>query len=445
MEQTVVDIQNMLAKESLVMPEAQELAKMAQNSKAQRDAFEQWLAEQADKLSGASGDIGTEALKLGLLLASAGRPAKAVDWLTKAPAGSDRSLSLAICYLQTNQFEPALAELDAAASSGADAFTVAMSRVEALRQLDRLDEAENLLKQNASQASARKGADYWYQLGRVCEARGEKEQALEHYQQCLEVQEDHQGAHFRLAYYSDLAGDDEEALEHYRHCTGTWPVHINALLNLAVLYEDAEDYEKAEACLLKILSANPNHERAKLFLKDVLSAKSMYYDEDQERRLDRRNQILEIPVTDFELSVRSRNCLKAMGLNSLGDLLRVTEQDLLRYKNFGETSLREVRAILAQKNLRLGQLVEDQPGKRPAQTDSEEADTAFDGAMNLPLPDVNFSVRVKSCLERLGVTTLGEVAALSHEKLLACKNFGQTSMDEVKLRLNEHGLDLADA
>ncbi|NIA07958.1 MAG: tetratricopeptide repeat protein [Actinobacteria bacterium] len=458
MEQTVVDIQSLLVKESFVLGEAQELARLAQNSKAQRDTLEQWLCDQADQLSRARGDVGQEALKLGLLLASAGRPDKAIDWLLKAPAGPDRSLSLGLCYLQTHKFEPALAELDTAKASGTDAFTVAMAKVEALRQLGRLEEAENLLKQHEPDASARRGraepsvdgsrtkADYWYQLGRICEDRGQKDEALTHYEQCLQMQEDHQGAHFRLAYYSDLAGDDESALEHYRQCVSVWPVHVNALLNLAVLYEDAEDYDKAEACLRKILSANPNHERAKLFLRDVLSTKTMYYDEDQERRQDRRNQVLEIPVTDFELSVRSRNCLKSMGLNNLGDLLKVTEQDLLRYKNFGETSLREVRAILSQKGLRLGQMVEDQSGKHAgAQADSEDSDTVSAGAMNIPLPEVNFSVRVKRCLEGLGVTTLGDVAELSQEKLLTCKNFGQTSLDEVKSRLRDHGLSLADS
>ena len=48
-------------------------------------------------------------------------------------------------------------------------------------------------------------------------------------------------------------------------------------------------------------------------------------------------------------------------------------------------------------------------------------------------------------LERLGVTTLGDVADLSQEKLLTCKNFGQTSLDEVKLRLRDHGLSLTDS
>src|SRR5207248_10668582 len=89
----------------------------------------------------------------------------------------------------------------------------------------------------------------------------------------------------------------------------------------------------------------------------VESARSMYYDEDDTHG-DRRNQVLDIPISDFELSVRSRNCLKKMNIRSLGDLLKTTEPELLSYKNFGETSLNEIKALLAQKGLRLGQNAE---------------------------------------------------------------------------------------
>ena len=41
----------------------------------------------------------------------------------------------------------------------------------------------------------------------------------------------------------------------------------------------------------------------------------------QERREDKRNAILRTPVTDFELSVRSRNCLAKMGIRTLGESL----------------------------------------------------------------------------------------------------------------------------
>ena len=69
--------------------------------------------------------------------------------------------------------------------------------------------------------------------------------------------------------------------------------------------------------------------------------------------------MLEIPVTDFELSVRSRNCLKKMNIRTLGDLTRVSEQQLLSSKNFGETSLLEIKEILGGKGLRLGQALEE--------------------------------------------------------------------------------------
>src|SRR5918995_944706 len=110
-----------------------------------------------------------------------------------------------------------------------------------------------------------------------------------------------------------------------------------------------------------------NPERARLNMKDVEPARSQYYDEDSDRK-DRRNAVLDIPITDFELSVRSRNCLKKMNIKSLGDLLRTSEPELLSYKNFGETSLNEIKTLLAAKGLRLGQNADESKlaPRRPA-------------------------------------------------------------------------------
>ena len=47
-----------------------------------------------------------------------------------------------------------------------------------------------------------------------------------------------------------------------------------------------------------------------------------------------------------------------MNIFTLGDLISITEQEMLNYKNFGETSLKEVREMLTARNLRLGQLRE---------------------------------------------------------------------------------------
>ena len=91
----------------------------------------------------------------------------------------------------------------------------------------------------------------------------------------------------------------------------------------------------------------------------------MYYDEDAQKKRDRLSQVLSIPVTDFELSVRSRNCLQKMGIMTLGDLCRCTEQELLASKNFGETSLgRDQARCWPPRGCELGQLATEKHAGR---------------------------------------------------------------------------------
>src|SRR5207237_8615204 len=138
------------------------------------------------------------------------------------------------------------------------------------------------------------------------------------------------------------------------------------------------------------------------------------------------------PVTDFELSVRSRNCLKKMNIKTLGDLTRVTEQQLLSSKNFGETSLGEIKEMMTSKGLRLGQSLEEgaqyEVRYRPQQqmTEQEKA------VLNKPVSDLNLSVRARKCMNRLGINTLGELVQRSADELLESKNFGMTSLNEVR-------------
>src|SRR5436190_11720715 len=177
-------------------------------------------------------------------------------------------------------------------------------------------------------------ADEYYRRGLDSEKEGIHEKSVEFYERALNENPDHERACFRLAVLYDRRAEDAKAIELYERVTTSPPVYLNALLNLAVLYEDNNHYDEAHRCLDAVLRTNPNHARARLYMKDVESARSMYYDED-DRKGDSRNRVLEIPISDFELSVRSRNCLKKMNIRSLGDLLRTTEQELLSYKNFG--------------------------------------------------------------------------------------------------------------
>ena len=61
-----------------------------------------------------------------------------------------------------------------------------------------------------------------------------------------------------------------------------------------------------------------------------------------------------------------------------------------------------------------------------------------------PVSDLNLSVRARKCMNRLGINTLGDLISRSSDELLEAKNFGQTSLQEVKDKLTQYGLRLRD-
>ena len=71
--------------------------------------------------------------------------------------------------------------------------------------------------------------------------------------------------------------------------------------------------------------------------------------------------ILLRPVDELELTVRSANCLKAETIQYIGDLVRRSEQDLLKTPNLGRKSLSEIKEVLATRGLSLGMKLEDWP------------------------------------------------------------------------------------
>jgi len=210
-----------------------------------------------------------------------------------------------------------------------------------------------------------------------------------------------------------------------------------------VLYEDHGEFDRAETCLMDVLADHPDHWRARHFLHSVESSFNMMYDEHTQRERERRSAVLDVPISDFELSVRSRNCLRQMNIRTLGDLLRITEAELLSYKNFGETSLNEIRAMLAQKGLKLGQATQPvEPAGGSVFPRPQPVVSVGPTHANKMVSEVEFSVRSRKALQRLGVTVLGELAQRTEAELIAIKNFGQTSLNEVKRQLAVHGLSL---
>ena len=271
---------------------------------------------------------------------------------------------------------------------------------------------------------------------------GDRAGALASYRKAAGADPNGADALFKLAYALDLVGEEDEAIALYERACGIQPAHVNALINLAVLYEDRGEYISSEKCLRQVLDTNPNHERARLFMKDVQASRDMYIDEEHDRDLAKRSALLDTPVTDFELSVRARNCLKKMNIRTLGDLLGITEAELMGYKNFGDASLQEIKQMLSTKGLRLGQGLEEQHRRIRKQVYDSLKGSGNEVVLGKSVNDLGLSVRARKALQILGIQTLGDLAARTEAELMGVKNFGATSLDEVKEKLVENNLSL---
>ncbi len=65
-------------------------------------------------------------------------------------------------------------------------------------------------------------------------------------------------------------------------------------------------------------------------------------------------QLLKTKLADMDLSVRALNCLKAAEVETLGELVGYTKQDLMKFRNFGKKSLTELDELVESKGLSFG-------------------------------------------------------------------------------------------
>ena len=77
-------------------------------------------------------------------------------------------------------------------------------------------------------------------------------------------------------------------------------------------------------------------------------------EEEVDEEIMRVRRLLEKPVDELELSVRSSNCLRAAEIKSIGDLVQKSEPEMLKYRNFGRKSLKEIQDILGEMGLGFG-------------------------------------------------------------------------------------------
>ncbi|MEM9587825.1 MAG: tetratricopeptide repeat protein [Planctomycetota bacterium] len=378
--------------------------------------------------------------KMGVCMFLLGRFKDALEVLGSADGSAMALFYHARCLFEVGQYEEAIEAYEKARKAGYNDDETKIFIAEAHRYAGRIEQAMTLLDDIFGPAE--QTADYMYQRAATASAIGGRlEEAITLYQRAISVDENHAGALFGLALENDRVGNDEEALSLYERAAKAFPTGVGALINLGLIYEDNNQFDKAQACYKRVLDHHPDDPKTQLYMKDASANGNMLYDEEAQRRNDRLAQTLNMPVANFELSVRSRNCLQKMGIQTIGDLTRTSEAELLSSKNFGETSLFEIREMLTAKGLSLGQFAHEKKSSDPP-IDTSHMSPDEQALLDRPISDLNLSVRARKCMARLQLNSIGELIRKTGDDMLECKNFGVTSLNEVREKLTDLGLKL---
>ncbi len=398
------------------------------------------LRELTRELSGQENRTPATSVRLGVCQFLLGNYSDSIATLSSADGGAVAHFYLGRANLALGNFDKAITNFESAKTAGYNADHCQLAIAETHRAAGRTDEAMKLLDNMFGPVE--QTAEYLYQRGATIAVRGDNpDEVIALYSRAVDADGRHTGALFGLALENDRRGNDDRALELYQRAASVFPTNVGVLLNLGLLYEDYERYELARECFNRILDQDPNHPRASLYQRDAAASMDPFFDYEQKRRQEQLKSIMNIPVAQFELSVRSRNCLEKMGIQTLGDLTKVSELDLLGSKNFGETSLVEIREMLANKGLGIGQFVHEKEAPEEP-VDLSHLTHEEQALLERPIADLNLSVRARKCMTRLGLATIGELVRKSADDLLECKNFGVTSLNEIREKLTGMNLRL---
>ena len=226
------------------------------------------------------------AVRLGVGFFLLGRYERAAETLAKADGGAIAHFYRGKALIALEQFNDAVTSFQAAQKAGYDGEQSKLAIVEAQRlsgnppqALQTLDNLSGAIEQTA---------EYLYQRGATVAALGGNPvEVVRLYERAVEADDRHAGALFGLALENDRRGNDDTALRFYQRAAARIPSHVGTLLNMGLLFEDRDEYDKAQQCYSRILDEHPQHPRARLFLKDAMASREMYYDEESARKRDR--------------------------------------------------------------------------------------------------------------------------------------------------------------
>lgn len=159
-----------------------------------------------------------------------------------------------------------------------------------------------------------------------------------------------------------------------------------------------------------------------------------------------------IPIEKLGLSVRSFNCLKRNGINTTGELLALSQEELSNFKNMGKLSVEEINAVLHRlstgdfsfikmensnykKETVLHYIVEETILKDVSSVLFQDASGMY--VEDVPVEELEFSNRTLGGLLRAGYDTTSKIINMKYDELKGIKGMGAKSLDEIMSKLKK--------
>jgi DNA-directed RNA polymerase subunit alpha len=130
--------------------------------------------------------------------------------------------------------------------------------------------------------------------------------------------------------------------------------------------EQRTDYEKLLLDVSTDGTINPEEavkQASRILIQHlmIITDENITFDNKEDRKEDvvdeqmlQLRKVLKTPLEDLDLSVRAFNCLKAAKINSLSELVQYEQEDLMKFRNFGQKSLSEIEQVLSERGLHFG-------------------------------------------------------------------------------------------
>jgi len=130
--------------------------------------------------------------------------------------------------------------------------------------------------------------------------------------------------------------------------------------------EQRTDYEKLVMDVLTDGTIHPEDaikQASRILIQHlmIITDENITFDTKEEKKEDlvdentlQLRKVLKTPLEDLDLSVRAFNCLKAAKINSLSELVQYEQEDLMKFRNFGQKSLSEIEQVLIERGLGFG-------------------------------------------------------------------------------------------